>query len=101
MIRDTRDIIHKSLKNREGTLLYDDYIRPHRLLPGITGFRVTYVSSDEVTHDKERVTREIIDSVFNGHAETKIQLPDWWDFSNSDEDEPSKRPKHYKTHTEP
>ena len=52
-------------ENVEGTLLYEDYIRPHRLLPGITGFRVTYIRSDEVTHHKERVTREIIDSIFN------------------------------------
>jgi hypothetical protein len=81
-------------ENREGTLLYKDYIRPHMELPNIEGFNVNYIHSEEVTHHKERVTREIIDSVFNAYTETKIQLPDWWDFSNSDEeDEPSKRHK--------
>lgn len=101
-IDDPRYERHNSqvIENREGTLLYEDYIRPHRLLPGITGFRVTYIRSDEVTHDKERVTREIIDRVFNP------PLPD--DFDDFGDYEPdldnlfeTKIPKHYMTRTEP
>jgi len=97
-IDDPRYERHNSqvVKNREGTLRLHEYISPHRTLPGIEGFKLTYIHSDTVTQEG-KVTREIIDSVFN-------PLPDFGDFGPDMDDlfgPPPKRPKHYKTHTEP
>jgi hypothetical protein len=66
-IDDPRYERHNSqvVKNREGTLRLGEYIKPHRRLPGIEGFKLTYIHSDEVTQHKEKVSREIIESVFN------------------------------------
>ena len=76
-IDDVRYERHNSqvIKNREGTLRLGEYIMPHRKLPGIEGFKLTYIHSDDVTHEG-RVTREIIDRVFNPPLPENIDLDD-------------------------
>jgi hypothetical protein len=65
------------IQNREGTLRLGDFLRPHRRLPGIEGFKLTYIHSEEVTHDKDRVTREIIDRVFNPPLPEDLDLGEY------------------------
>lgn len=75
-IDDPRYEKHNSqvVKNSEGTLRLGEYTKPHRRLPGIEGFKLTYIHSDEVIKHKERVTREIIDLIFNPQLPENIDL---------------------------
>jgi len=78
-IDDPRYERHNSqvIQNREGTLRLGDFIRPHISLPGIEGFKLTYIHSEEVTHHKGRVTREIIDRVFNPPLPGDLDVGDY------------------------